>query len=44
MDGSIVIVVSPLHALMKDQIESLTRRSVSAAYAGDANSDAIRSA
>lgn len=34
-DGSIVIVV------MKDQIESLTRRSVSAAYAGDAKSDAI---
>ena len=33
--------LSPLHALMKDRIESLTRRSVSAAYAGDANSDAI---
>ena len=40
-DGSIVIVVSPLHALMKDQIESLTRRSVSAAYAEKTKSDAI---
>ena len=40
-DGSVVIVVSPLHALMKDQIEALTRRDATAVYAGDANSDAL---
>ena len=40
-DGSVVFVVSPLHALVKDQIETLTRRGATAVYAGDANSDAI---
>ena len=40
-DGSVVIVVSPLHALMKDQIEALTRRDAIAVYAGDVSSDAI---
>ena len=40
-DGSVVIVVSPLHALMKDQIEALTRRDATAVHAGDANSDAL---
>ena len=30
--GSIVIVVSPLLALMKDQVESFTKRGVSSAY------------
>ena len=40
-DGSVVIIVSPLHALMKDQIEALTTRDARAVYAGDASSDAI---
>ena len=31
-DGSVVIVVSPLHALKKDQIEALTWRDATAVY------------
>ena len=33
--GHIVVVVSPLVALMKDQVRSMTERNVSALYAGD---------
>ena len=37
--GSIVIVVSPLVALMKDQVRCMTERDVRAVFVGDADDD-----
>ena len=34
-DSSIVVVVSPLIALMKDQVRAMTERNVMAVYAGE---------
>ena len=36
-DDSMVIVVSPLVALMKDQVQALTAKNVKAIYVGDAD-------
>ncbi len=38
--SSIVVIVSPLVALMKDQVRSMQDRSVSAIYAGDMDEEA----
>ena len=36
---SLVVVISPLIALMKDQVRSMTARDISAVYAGEADGD-----
>ena len=41
--SSIVVVVSPLIALMKDQVHAMTEREMSAVYVGDCNEEEIDS-